>query len=349
MQTRHAQAESEYTKIIEQVHTFLADERDLIANAANFSALLFEALEAVDWVGFYFLREAKFILGPFQGHAVKSSMPLVGNTAGRALGERRSIIAENNTQVFVPLIMNDRNIGVLDIHSPFTGRFNEQDLNGLEALAQVLIDQSNMKPLLAARTQFGEILPKSAASASPAQPTSASLARERLEHVTSVKTVLSSPMPIDPVRETAREISVKLRRFVTRTLPLARALAPSLPGAALLALAAALPPIMLRQNGALLGFAIVAHAFSCVIALTILGAMISTVRRMSVRNTAYFTTAYAALLSMILAPHGIFTAMPTGWLNIAGGLIGGYLGGTIGRGLRRRLQIHQRVAELHRP
>jgi len=56
-----------YEDVLAQARGLLQDEHDLVANAANFSALLYHTLPDVNWVGFYFLKDEELLVGPFQG------------------------------------------------------------------------------------------------------------------------------------------------------------------------------------------------------------------------------------------------------------------------------------------
>ena len=56
-----------YDQLAAQLSGLLAGERDLVANAANFSALIFHSLPDLNWAGFYFAKDDELVLGPFQG------------------------------------------------------------------------------------------------------------------------------------------------------------------------------------------------------------------------------------------------------------------------------------------
>ena len=64
-------------------------QRDLVANAANLSALLFHALEDVNWAGFYFLKNGQLVVGPFQGKPACVTIPIGRGVCGAAAATRR--------------------------------------------------------------------------------------------------------------------------------------------------------------------------------------------------------------------------------------------------------------------
>jgi putative methionine-R-sulfoxide reductase with GAF domain len=65
-----------YASLVVQLLSLLKGEHDFIANAANFSALLFNSLPNVNWAGFYFLQGEELVLGPFQGNPACVRIPM---------------------------------------------------------------------------------------------------------------------------------------------------------------------------------------------------------------------------------------------------------------------------------
>ncbi len=138
-----------YNELVQQAEGLMSGQRHRIANAANLSALIFNALPDVNWAGFYFLEGDELIVGPFQGQPACVQIPLgkgVCGTAARTRSTQRvddvhafeghiACDPASRSEVVVPLIVNDQLIGVLDIDSPVKGRFSAEDQAGLEALA----------------------------------------------------------------------------------------------------------------------------------------------------------------------------------------------------------------------
>jgi L-methionine (R)-S-oxide reductase len=143
----------DYARLAQELRALLTGESDQIANAANASALLFEALPEVNWVGFYFLRDGELVVGPFQGKPACVRIALGRGVCGSAAAERRTLVvpdvhafpghiacdAASRSEVVVPLMAGGDLIGVLDVDSPRPGRFEEADARGIEALAQVFL------------------------------------------------------------------------------------------------------------------------------------------------------------------------------------------------------------------
>ncbi|WP_232364398.1 GAF domain-containing protein [Salinimonas lutimaris] len=143
-----------YSRLQQQAQALVSGEHDLIANMANISALLFNNLEAVNWAGFYLYKEDQLVLGPFQGQPACIRIPMGKGVCGTAAQTRTTQMIEDvhqfdghiacdaasNSEIVIPLIVNDTLIGVLDIDSPEFSRFTEQDKAGLEAIAAILVE-----------------------------------------------------------------------------------------------------------------------------------------------------------------------------------------------------------------
>ena len=142
-----------YASLVVQLRSLLKGEHDFIANAANFSALLFNSLPNVNWAGFYFLQGDELVLGPFQGNPACVRIPMGQGVCGVAAQQCETIIVPNvhefpghiacdvasNSEIVVPLFDGERLLGVLDLDSPTIGRFDDQDAEGLNELVTVFV------------------------------------------------------------------------------------------------------------------------------------------------------------------------------------------------------------------
>lgn len=141
------------TTLAAQAQSLLSSEKDLIANAANLSALLFMELEQVNWVGFYFLQGQELVLGPFQGKPACVRIPLGRGVCGTAAVSRQVLrVADveqfsdhiacdsaSRSELVIPLVQNGELLGVLDIDSPVTERFSADDQVMLEEIGRVYL------------------------------------------------------------------------------------------------------------------------------------------------------------------------------------------------------------------
>ena len=144
----------QYAQLLEQAEALLHGERDRIANAANLSALVYNALPALNWVGFYLYDGTELVVGPFQGLPACVRIPLDKGVCGAAARTRTTQRVEDvhafpghiacdsasRSELVVPLVANDGAlIGVFDLDSPEPGRFDEEDQRGLEAIAAAFV------------------------------------------------------------------------------------------------------------------------------------------------------------------------------------------------------------------
>jgi len=136
-----------------QATALLAGQRDLVANAANLSALLYHALDEVNWVGFYFLKGGELIVGPFQGKPACVTIPLgkgvCGTAAATGAVQRIADVHAFNghiacdpasrSELVLPLIRDGELLGVLDLDSPVKNRFDEKDELLLRKIADIFL------------------------------------------------------------------------------------------------------------------------------------------------------------------------------------------------------------------
>lgn len=138
----------DYKLLDSQLRALLADETDALASASNFVALLYNAMNDINWLGIYVLRGDELVLGPFQGKPACVHITIgtgVCGTAAATLQTQRvadvhqfeghiACDADSRSEVVVPLISNGQLIGVLDIDSPTPDHFTETDQVGIEEL-----------------------------------------------------------------------------------------------------------------------------------------------------------------------------------------------------------------------
>lgn len=143
-----------YPILLNQFLGLSEGEKDPLPNMANLSALIYSALEDVNWTGFYLLKEGMLVLGPFQGLPACIRIPLGKGVCGTAAAEERTVLVRNvhefpghiacdsasNSEIVIPLMKDGRLLGVMDIDSPILSRFDEEDQNGLEQLASILLN-----------------------------------------------------------------------------------------------------------------------------------------------------------------------------------------------------------------
>ncbi|GLI83758.1 hypothetical protein ANABIO32_14550 [Rossellomorea marisflavi] len=144
-----------YTLVTKQLSALLEGEPNVIANLSNASALLNQFLDRTNWVGFYLYEEEsnELVLGPFQGLPACVRIPLGKGVCGTAALERKTMLVEDvhafpghiacdaasQSEIVVPIVKDDKLIGVLDIDSPEKARFDEEDQHHLERFVEELV------------------------------------------------------------------------------------------------------------------------------------------------------------------------------------------------------------------
>jgi GAF domain-containing protein len=146
-----------YAELDRALAGLVAGERDAIANLANAAALLYATLPDLNWAGFYLLRGAGLVVGPFQGKPACVRIALGQGVCGTAAARRATLIvpdvhafaghiacdAASNSEIVVPLLAAGRLVGVMDLDSPRLARFDAEDGRGLEAFAARLVAASD--------------------------------------------------------------------------------------------------------------------------------------------------------------------------------------------------------------
>ena len=143
---------TDYELLNAQLAEMVRDVPHRTANLANASALLYDALQDLNWAGFYLMENGKLVLGPFQGKVACVEIEVGKGVCGTAVERDATILVENvhqfpghiacdcasNSEIVVPIRKNGRVIGVLDIDSPKFARFEAADQTGLEEFVRIL-------------------------------------------------------------------------------------------------------------------------------------------------------------------------------------------------------------------
>lgn len=143
----------DYQSLNQQLTALIADEKDALANSANFVGLLYSGMSDINWLGIYVLRDGELVLGPFQGLPACVRIPLGRGVCGTAAMKMETLRVddvhgfaghivcdpESKSEVVVPLLIRGNLVGVLDIDSPQPSRFSEADQTGVELLCNTFI------------------------------------------------------------------------------------------------------------------------------------------------------------------------------------------------------------------
>ena len=144
-----------YNEIINILPKLIKDNEYDITILANTSALLYEKIENINWVGFYLNKNETLLLGPFQGKVACTKIPFTKGVCGKCARTQETILVSNvhefpghiacdsasNSEICIPIIINNKFYGLLDIDSPIVNRFNEDDKINLEKLTQIITNE----------------------------------------------------------------------------------------------------------------------------------------------------------------------------------------------------------------
>lgn len=149
----------DYELLVRQIEALAQADNHWLPVLSNASACLFEAMDNINWAGFYLVDEStrdkktpELRLGPFQGKVACVRIPFGRGVCGTAAAEDKTQLvsdvhafpghiacdAASRSEVVVPLHCEGRVVGVLDIDSPLLDRFSAYDARGLESFVCAL-------------------------------------------------------------------------------------------------------------------------------------------------------------------------------------------------------------------
>ena len=149
--------QEQYLNLTQQAQQLLSITKDLTANMANLSALVYQNISGLNWAGFYLLKEDKLVLGPFQGKPACVLIALGKGVCGTAAQKKQTVVVQDvckfkghiacdsasNSEIVVPLFTPEGKLyGVMDIDSPLLNHFGENEKQLFETLAQTLTEKS---------------------------------------------------------------------------------------------------------------------------------------------------------------------------------------------------------------
>lgn len=142
----------DYELLLKQLSALSEGETDHIALLSNAAALLNQFLENINWVGFYLWKDDELVLGPFQGLPACIRIPYGKGVCGTAIKEQKTQRVDNvhefpghiacdaasKSEIVIPMTVQQKIYGVLDIDSPIYNRFDETDQKYLEKFVRQL-------------------------------------------------------------------------------------------------------------------------------------------------------------------------------------------------------------------
>lgn len=144
--------ETSYLNLIKNLENLLESDYFEISILANTSALIKEMLTDISWVGFYLSFDNQLLLGPFQGKVACTTIKVGSGVCGTSVKLKETIIVPNvhefpghiacdsasNSEIVIPIIINNEVYGVLDIDSYQFNRFTNTDQFYLEKVVNIV-------------------------------------------------------------------------------------------------------------------------------------------------------------------------------------------------------------------
>ncbi len=142
----------DYRLLSKSIEAVVDDIPHLISNLANISAIIYENLDRLNWVGFYIINDGKLVLGPFQGKAACVEIEIGKGVCGTAVFKDETLVVRDvhsfdghiacdscsNSEIVIPIHKDGKVWGVLDIDSPDFSRFDDDDKAGLENIVKII-------------------------------------------------------------------------------------------------------------------------------------------------------------------------------------------------------------------
>ena len=141
-----------YLNLINTIENLLVTEHHEITILANASALIKEYIKNINWAGFYLLKKDFLILGPFQGRVACNPIRVGFGVCGKCVDKKETIAVSNvhefdghipcdeatNSEIVIPIFIDDEIYGVLDLDSKLFNRFSTVDKRFLEQIVVII-------------------------------------------------------------------------------------------------------------------------------------------------------------------------------------------------------------------
>ncbi len=152
---------NKYERLIKIVPSLLEGERNFITNAANFSAIVYNEIPDLNWVGFYVYNGNELVLGPFQGKTACVRIKMGNGVCGSVAKELKTLVvndvdnfpghiacdSSSRSEIVIPIIKNGEIYAVFDVDSPIMNRFSDEDKINLELMLESFIKNTDLQDL----------------------------------------------------------------------------------------------------------------------------------------------------------------------------------------------------------
>jgi len=151
--------EEQYKLLFNQINSLINNENPLITNLSNIVAAINQSFDKISWIGFYFAKNDQLFLGPFQGKVACTRIEFGRGVCGTAVATKLSQVvpdvhefpghiicdADSNSEIVIPILVNNEIFGVLDLDSTKFSAFTTIDQLWLEKICNLLTEKLNFK------------------------------------------------------------------------------------------------------------------------------------------------------------------------------------------------------------
>ncbi len=146
-----------YKYMYETIKDMLEHEDNVCANLSNITAVINHYFRDINWVGFYVVdpkNDKMLVLSTFQGNVACTRIPFGKGVCGTAIEKNEIQIVEDvhsfhghiacdantNSEIVIPINVNGKKFGVLDIDSPKFKNFTEKEEVVLVKIVKLIED-----------------------------------------------------------------------------------------------------------------------------------------------------------------------------------------------------------------
>ncbi|MCI5839914.1 MAG: GAF domain-containing protein [Peptoniphilaceae bacterium] len=151
----------DYFLLLKAIDNLIKSEKDPLASLSNICSFIFENIDNLNWVGFYFLRENELVLGMFQGKIACSRIKLDKGVCAEAFKKNSTVIVDDvhkfkghiacdsnsKSEIAIPVHFKEKTIGIFDIDSPILSRFKTNEIDLFENITELIeknVDFTNL-------------------------------------------------------------------------------------------------------------------------------------------------------------------------------------------------------------
>lgn len=140
-------------EIVEEVREITEKDGDVGSRLKSICKLLYGEVDGYDWVGFYLVENGELVLGPYLGESTDhTNIDFGEGVCGQAADREETYLVDDvkqeenylscspkvKSEIVVPVFKGDKVVGEIDIDSHERARFDEEDEEFLDEIADMV-------------------------------------------------------------------------------------------------------------------------------------------------------------------------------------------------------------------